>query len=162
MDESTLIAGIAVGISIVTFIISLWRGQRAEARARKPVLVFVDDPDIGCWVLRNVGNGPALNVLVAQRRNGQWFNPVKLPPLARDATFPLGWLGRVNDTGLGATFFDFEGSAYTSTLGEEVVKTYAGQRLPIWPDSDVERHWQATPYDHTTPPRHPIPSDFSA
>ena len=162
MDGSTLIAGIAVGISVVTFAISLWRGQRAEARARKPVLVFVDDPDAGCWVLWNVGNGPALNVLTAQRRDGQWFDPVKLPPLGRDSTFPLQWLGRVNDTGLGATYFDFEGSAYTTTLGDEVTKTYDGQRLPTWPDMEIARYWEAPLYDNSLPTRHPIQSDFSA
>ena len=162
MDESTLLAGVAIGISIVTFGISLWRGQRAEARARKPVLVFVDDPDEAGWVLKNVGNGPALNVLTAQRKGGQWFNPVKLPPLAKDATFRLGWLGRVNDTGLGATYFDFEGSAYTTTVGDEVVKTYSGQRLPTWPDAEITRYWQVSSYDELQPPRSPRPSDFAA
>jgi hypothetical protein len=41
--------------------------ERAAVLARKPVLAFVDDPEGGAWKLRNVGKGPALAVLVAQR-----------------------------------------------------------------------------------------------
>lgn len=162
MDASTLLAGLAIGISVITFVVGSWRGQQAEARARKPVLVFVDDPGETCWVLRNVGNGPALNVLTAQRKGGQWFNPVKVPPLGKGATFALTWLGRANDTGLGATYFDFEGSAYTTTLGDEVIRTYTGQRLPSWPDGEIERYWHARPYHPSMPPRSPRPSDFKA
>ena len=93
-------------------------------------------------MLHNVGNVPALNVVVAQRRDGQWINPVFAPPLAREARFPLTWLGRVNDTGLGATYSDFEDHRYTCTLGGERSRTYDGNRLPNWPGGEVRRYWQ--------------------
>jgi hypothetical protein len=118
--------------------------RRAAVRARKPVLVFVDEPAQGAWVLRNVGNGPALNVLVAQRQEGQWFNPVIVPPLSTESSYPLTWLGRINITGLGVTYADFEDRRYTSTIGGERSRTYEGNRLPAWEwdDLDVRRHWQ--------------------
>jgi hypothetical protein len=86
VSTATLIAVVSVAIATLSFIVNFWVGQRAAARARKPVLVFVDDPERGCWVLQNVGNGPALNVLVAhQGKDGKWFNPVFAPPLAKEA-----------------------------------------------------------------------------
>lgn len=111
-------------------------------RARKPVLVFVDVPEQGTWVLQNVGNGPALNVLVAQRQEGQWFNPVIVPPLSAESSYPLRWLGRINTSGLGATYADFEDRRYTSTLGGERSHTYDGNRLPKWNDGEIRRHWE--------------------
>jgi hypothetical protein len=99
---------------------------------------------------------------MAQRKSGQWFNPVKLPPLGKEGTVPLEWLGRVNDTGLGVTYVDFEGAAYTTTVGEELVRTHDGRRLPEWPEPDVARYWAVSPYDRTDPPRHPVDSNFIA
>jgi hypothetical protein len=147
VDTPTLIAAAAVIVSVATFVVSYWTGQRAETRARKPVLVFVDQPAEGNWVLRNVGNGPALNIVVAQRKDGYWFNPVKVPPLGRETSFSLGWLERTNDTGLGTAYVDFEGHSYTSTLGDEIARTYEGNRLPAWRDDEVERYWSLSERD---------------
>jgi hypothetical protein len=117
--------------------------ERAAVLARKPVLVFVDNPEGGAWILRNVGKGPALNVLVAQRdaREGAWMNPVIAPPLEAGQTFELAWLGRVNDTGLGVSYSDFEGHEYTSTLGGERMRAYEGELLPTWSDGEKQRYW---------------------
>jgi hypothetical protein len=92
--------------------------------------------------LQNVGNGPALNVLVAQRQKGQWFNPVIVPPLSTETSNPLTWLGRTNVTGLGVTYADFEDKRYTSTLGGERSRAYEGNRLPSWDDQEIRRHWE--------------------
>jgi hypothetical protein len=112
MSVATAIAIVSVVLAAVSFVVNYTIAHRAAIRARKPVLVFVDDPERECWVLHNVGNGPALNVLVAQREGGQWFNPVLAPPLANDGAFPLTWLGRVNTSGLGVTYSDFEDRRY--------------------------------------------------
>jgi hypothetical protein len=117
--------------------------ERTEILTRKPVLAFIDDPDGGAWELRNVGRGPALNVLVAQRdpQEGTWTNPVLAPPLDAGRTFRLAWLGRVNETGLGVVYTDSEGQEYTSTLGGERMRTYDGNRLPVWSDDEKQRYW---------------------
>jgi hypothetical protein len=61
------------------------------------------------WIIRNIGGGPAMNVIVAQKKpRGEWFNPVRQPPLAKDSEFLPVWLGHVNTTGLGATYSDYE------------------------------------------------------
>jgi hypothetical protein len=133
---------VSVTIALASFVVNLWLNQRAAVRARKPVLIFVDDPKQGCWTLHNVGNGPALNVLVAQRNAGTWFNPVIVPPFGKDASFPLTWLGRINSDGLGVTYSDFEDRRYTSTLGGERSRTYEQDRLPRWEDAEIKRYWE--------------------
>jgi len=145
MSVATVIAVVSVAIAATSFLVNFWIARGAAVRARRPVLVFVDDPENDCWLLQNVGNGPALNVLVAQRQSGQWFNPVVARPLAKDSTMPLTWLGRVNTTGLGATYSDFEDRRYTSTLGGERSKACDGNRFPEWPRSDIRKYWQLEP-----------------
>jgi hypothetical protein len=142
VSAALAISLVSVTLALASFVVNLVVGHRAAVRARKPVLVFVDDPEAECWVLRNVGNGPALNVVVAQRAAPRWFNPVRVPPLGRETSFPLTWLGRVNVSGLGATYGDFEGRRYTSTLGAEVSRAYEGERLPRWREQEIRRYWE--------------------
>lgn len=104
MNPKDILSGVAIVVSICTFGLSLWFAWRSSIAAKRPVLVFVYDGRTG-WVLRNIGGGPALNVIVAQKCVGdEWFNPVRVPPFAKDAEFALRWLGHVNTTGLGATY----------------------------------------------------------
>lgn len=142
MSVATAIAIVSVAIALASFAVNYRLADRAAVRARKPVLIFLDDPAQNTWLLRNVGNGPALNVLVAQRHEGVWFNPVILPPLSAESSYALLWLGRINITGLGATYTDFEDRPYTSTLGGERSRTYDGNHLPEWEDMAIRRHWQ--------------------
>lgn len=163
MSLATGIAIVSVLIASVSFVVNYRIAQRTAVRARKPVLVFVDDPQQQCWVLHNVGNGPALNVLVAQRHGGSWFNPILAPPLAREAVVPLTWLGRLNSHGLGATYSDFEDRRYTSTLGGERSQTYVGNRLPDWDTGkDVRRSWEVRPNEALTARWGERPSGFEA
>ena len=162
MSAATVIAIVSLVLAVTSFAINFWVGHRAAVRARKPVLVFIDDPERKCWVLQNVGNGPALNVLVAQRESGQWFNPVMTPPLAKDAVFPLFWLGRTNTSGLGAAYSDFEDRRYTSTLGGERSRAYEHGRLPDWQDEEIRRQWQLRPNEALTARWSARSSEFSA
>jgi hypothetical protein len=145
VSAAIFISPFSVVIALAALVVNLTLTRRAAVLARKPVLVFVDDFDQGCWVLRNVGNGPALNVLVAQRAGGEWFNPVLVPPIGNDGSFPLQWLGHVEDTGLGAVYGDFEGRRYTTTVGGEFTLCYEGDRLPRWTTEEVAGYW-AVPY----------------
>jgi hypothetical protein len=142
VSAALYVSVVSVAIAFASFAVNFTLNQRAAVRARKPVLVFVDDPDETCWVLRNVGNGPALNVVVAQRQTELgWFNPVRVPPLGKDSRFRLHWLGRWSIGGLGASYSDFEDRRYTSTLGNEISCTYDGDRLPRWNDDELKRYW---------------------
>jgi hypothetical protein len=157
---SSLSVVIAFGALVVNFALS----HRASVRARKPVLVFVfgDEHDRTEWVLRNVGNGPALNVLVAVRSQGEWFNPVRVPPLAKDASFRLTWVMPYDQVGLGASYGDFEGRRYTATLGDEVARAYDGDRLPEWNDAEIVRYWDISAAIATASSWGARRSDFTA
>lgn len=151
MSAPLVISVASLALAFTSFATNFILNQRAAERARKPVLVFVDDPDEPCWVLRNVGNGPALNVLVAQRADGKWFSPVRIPPLSKDGVYALRWLGKMSMTGLGASYADFEGRRYTSTLGGEVSHAYEGDRLPDWDGrGDIKKYWELPPVALTT------------
>jgi hypothetical protein len=146
MDPKDILSATAIVISICTFGLSFWFTVRSSIAAKRPVLVFVYDGSTG-WVLRNIGGGPALNVIVAQRRvGGEWFNPVRVPPFAKDTEVVLSWLGHVNTTGLGATYTDYEDRSYTSTCGDDLSRTFPGTRFGPWPENMVGRHWSQANY----------------
>ena len=140
----TILANIEVIISGLAFIVSifsLWHSQRASIASIRPVLVFIYDEKIG-WSIKNIGNGPALNIIIAQKHiKGDWFNPVRIPPLSTNSEFILSWLGHVNDTGLGAEYNDFENREYSAICGNDLSKVYNKQMLPKWSEKEIGRHW---------------------
>jgi hypothetical protein len=148
LNTAILISVASVAIAFASLVVNFVLNHRAAVRARKPVLVFVDESRT--WVLRNVGNGPALNVLVAQRDTNKktWFNPVLVPPFAKDTSIALTWIDVASDPGLGASYEDFESRRYTATLGAEIARSYDGDRLPRWNmagsiwEAEVKRYWE--------------------
>lgn len=142
---SAIFSCAALIVSIITFALNYQNARRSSVLARKPVLVFEYQGDFG-WALRNVGSGPALNVVVAQRLNGQWFNPVRIPPLSKEGTFILRWLGHVNTTGLGATYTDTEDLPYTSICGKDLNKVTSGLLFGPWPEAEIGKYWNQPLY----------------
>lgn len=142
-----LLSGIAIGISATALIISLFTTRRTAIAGRRPVLVFDYDSEIG-WRVRNIGSGPALNVVIAQKKDVKgWFNPVRIPPLSKDAEFSLRWCLHVNDTGLGAVYTDICDLSYTSTCGDDLSATRPGCIFPKWKERDIGRHWNQPLYE---------------
>jgi hypothetical protein len=140
------IALVALIFSIVSFVLSYRLGRESSVTNVRPVLVLEYDGDVG-WILRNVGNGPALNVLVAQKQvGGNWFNPVRVPPLAAGGSFVPAWLNHVNTTGLGATYTDVDGRKYSSVTGNDLTQTYDREVFGPWQESEIGRHWNQPPY----------------
>lgn len=147
---ATAISIVAIALSAVTFGVSYRSSQVAERRARMPVLVFVYTPE--GWVLRNVGNGPALNIEVAQLivHSGQWIFPVRVPPIGRGNERLLKWLGHDNVHGFGAVYEDFlgtdenspAGQAYTVTSRKDRNTIKLGRHLPTWPTDKSVAQWR--------------------
>jgi len=143
---SAALALTALLVSLVTFALNYRHARQGAVQARKPVLIFEYDGGTG-WLIRNVGAGPALNVIVAQQRvGGKWFNPVRVPPLSKDGRFILEWLNHVNTTGLGATYTDTEQLPYTSTCGNDLSAVCKGTKFGPWAESQIGRHWNHPPY----------------
>jgi hypothetical protein len=111
-----------------------------------PVLVFVYEPHKG-WFLRNVGNGPALNVVVAESdRYENWLNPVRIPPLGKDKEILLPWVE--GDHKLGATYEDFlkadagRPRVFTVICSFDLNETSLGSTLRKWADNEVRPYWE--------------------
>ena len=116
-DPKMIISLLAFFLALTSFCVSIWQSWSSGVIARRPVLA-IEYEDGNGWHLRNIGNGPALNVIAAQKRvGGDWFNPVRVPPIAASDSLHMKWLGEVNTTGIGAIYEDFKGRTYTSTCG---------------------------------------------
>jgi hypothetical protein len=72
-------------------VISAVAARRAVTRYLRPVLVFIHDRSTNKWSVRNVGTGPALNILVAEK--DQKTDPhkrfLRLPTLGKDSEISL-------------------------------------------------------------------------
>ena len=145
MNLDALIAP-ALIFSIISFGLSFWQTLRSFRSGIRPVLSIEYAGESG-WHIRNIGNGPTLNVTVAQKRvGGEWFNPVRVPPVAEGADFHLKWLGHVNTTGIGVTYEDYKGKSYSSTCGNDLVRIHRGRKLPRWEEEKTGRHWSQPAY----------------
>jgi hypothetical protein len=102
----------------------------ASRRQRRPVLVFEYSQESG-WSVRNVGSGPALNVMVARRSStGNWDQAVRLPAAAANAAIPLGWLMVSAGDEIVAEYSDYESQLYGSRYAAGRVSVSAEQWLP--------------------------------
>ena len=146
VDTSDVLSAIAIIVTVGTLVFTFWLHRREEAVGIRPVLTFIYSDKLG-WVLRNVGAGPALNVLVAQKKvGGDWFNPVRVPPLSAGAERVLEWLGHVNTTGLGALYIDFKERPYSSRCHSDLSTVHVGHVFGPWPESAIGRHWNQPTY----------------
>jgi hypothetical protein len=130
----------ALVVSVVSFSMSYLQSRSSGITGMMPVLAFVYEKD-GQWVLQNLGNGPALNIIVAEKATdgSQWSNPVRIPPLPREGHFPLKV--NVNARWLGATYMDTEGHDYSATCVEDDSRVRAGRILPHWKTNEIRPHW---------------------
>jgi hypothetical protein len=62
-----LLAWIPVLVSVIAILIA----KRAATRSLRPVLVFVCEVRDEVWRVQNVGTGPALDVVVAEKGSGK-------------------------------------------------------------------------------------------
>src|SRR5260370_39422572 len=89
-DAKDLFAGLSAVVSVVSALIA-WR---AVTRNLRPVLVFVcdvRDENKRVWFVKNVGTGPALDVLVAEKdlKDQPWQRFLRLPPIPKDGQVDL-------------------------------------------------------------------------
>jgi hypothetical protein len=152
---AAIISGVSVLVAISAFVVA--RG--AERRSRMPVLVLLPDPS--GWCVKNIGNGPAVNVVIAQgrgsgggsvieldpRRIGRggiapgecWCNPIHLRPLDARGEETMPW--PFENSGVGISYTDVLGSVYDvrmSAAGTRVfeirrwIVLQRAARVPSW------------------------------
>jgi hypothetical protein len=152
---SNIIAVAALILSAITFVIAQVAALASRRRARMPVLVFVYDDsgvDSGRWLLRNVGNGPALNIDMAiklSHEGGSWEQPTRIPPIGRGGEFVLTWLDDLSVPVLSASYEDFlhkgsyrKSSEYTVQSHHDLNEVVPKRDLPRWSVEQTTPAWQ--------------------
>ncbi|MBV9416614.1 MAG: hypothetical protein JO363_16640 [Solirubrobacterales bacterium] len=151
---ASVIAGVAVVVSFLTFVWTYWASQRSERRTRMPVLVLF--PDQSGWRLENIGNGPAINIVIAQGRGPatdgcidihgrvvgrdgcapgeSWCNPIHLRPMATGGSQTVPW--RFSTTGVGVSYTDPLGSVYTLLTSRHGSRVIEKQAIPSWTEDE--------------------------
>ena len=143
MDWKKYIAVTALVVSIISFTLTYRLSRQSAVTSVRPVLVF-EYSHKDNWGVRNVGNGPALNVIVAKKTDTtDWYNPVRIPPLAKDGQFSLAdWLyDDPNVRTLGAYYCDIVQRKYSSTCTNDLSEIHKGNKLKDWPEKEIKKHW---------------------
>jgi len=132
----------ALTLSVIATVTSIYFSQASLRTSVQPTLVFVLSGDSG-WSIRNVGSGPALNVVLAVEPDSGagWQRPTQLYPIPAGERVRLPWVG-LNPDRLGAVYSDAHNRAYTSIVDDDITEIMPGSRLRQWPRSDVRRDWQ--------------------
>ena len=136
------ISAAALVLSFVAVTASIYFSRVGLQTTVLPTLVFVYDADQG-WSLRNVGNGPALNVIVShQSHEAQgWLEPTRLYPLRVGEEIPISWVGH-NPDKLAVSYSDTHNRQYTSVTDEDLTEILTGRALPVWKESEILRLWE--------------------
>lgn len=142
MRPELIIAIAALVISIIATFASIYFSRVSLKTDVLPVLVFVWDQGQG-WRLRNVGNGPALNVVVASkcRTSPGWEHPTRLYPLSEGEEVRLAYVGPDADW-LGVAYSDAHNRYYTSICDEDLSVVHSGRKLPKWKKTEIRRIWE--------------------
>jgi hypothetical protein len=136
-----LLGLLPLAFSGLALVISFFSYQLTAVRNVKPVLTIAYRGSSG-WYVKNIGNGPALNVVVAEKGQGDWFKPVRIPALANSEEHALRWLGQTNIESIGATYFDIDGRQYTSLTEQDLTTIKTGNRMAKWQERDIEKEWE--------------------
>jgi hypothetical protein len=99
-------------LSAIVSVIAAYIAWRAVTRNLRPILVFVRDPQINIWFVKNVGTGPALDVLIAEKDREElpWSRFLRLPPIPKDGQITL----KSAPSLFAATYTDAENKAYST------------------------------------------------
>ena len=141
---STSVAAVALVVSLIVARDTRRREQQAARLARQPALVFDWDGSTKTWRLRNIGNGPALDVVIAQRIGSVWTNPLRMPEMPVDGSevVPRRWVEKTEDPGLGARYRSIAGEEYATRTGDDMSQIHPGAGVIPIDNAAIERHWQ--------------------
>jgi hypothetical protein len=99
-------------IPVLVSVIAILVAKRAVTRSVRPVLVFVCEVRDEVWRVQNVGTGPALDILIAEKDRDEqpWARFMRVPPLPKDGEIRLRSAPRF----LAVTYHDAENNAYST------------------------------------------------
>jgi hypothetical protein len=138
--QEHVVAILALIVSLVSLTLTAVKGRYDQIVGIKPALIFAYDRDAG-WQIQNIGNGPALNIIVAQinsvAQSTNWERPVQIRPLRKDGNFEIHW-DRDNDThGFGAMYEDMWAREYTTICRRDLNRLQSGWHLGRWKAEEI-------------------------
>ena len=103
---------ILVWIPVLVSVIAIFVANRAVTRSLRPVLVFVCEVRDKVWCVQNVGTGPALDIVVAEKDRDEqpWARFKRLPPLPKNGKIQL----RSAPSFFAVTYHDAENNTYST------------------------------------------------
>lgn len=140
MNPELVISVIALFVALTSVIISFYFSRLTSKTSVFPVLVFVYNKQWG-WKICNVGNGPALSVVVARSDGEIWDLPTRCYPIGADNDLKIPWVGH-NPHQLGVSYCDAHNRYYTSICKDDFNKILNGIQLPKWDKKDIIRQWE--------------------
>jgi hypothetical protein len=142
MSFEVWLSGLAIVFSIISFTLSFLQSRKSSITDIRPVIVFTYESQEG-WKIRNVGSGPALNIIVAMSlvHEDEWTMPVRLPALSVNSETALHWIGHLNIRALAAKYTDFENRKYSLTAMDDFTKVHGTDILPSWNSSESTPYW---------------------
>ena len=136
------ISTVALVISLIATATAIYFARASLRTNVLPVLVFVYADSTG-WAIKNVGSGPALNIVVADQTPPatEWERPTRLYPLAEGQRVLLPWVGQ-NPDKLAVVYQDVHNRDYTSVVDQDLTIIHRDRVLPEWPDDAIARVWE--------------------
>jgi hypothetical protein len=159
VGAATVLSGIAIVVALSTFALTYRASKAADRRERMPVLVVLPDIEGPGWLVENIGKGAALNIVMAQGRGSEangglielrgesarrhhgvapgesWSNPIHLRPMSAGGRQKVDW--PFETSGVGITYTDALGFAYTVRTSEEGSRLTERRCVPEWSAGDV-------------------------
>jgi hypothetical protein len=121
------IAIISLVLSATAIGLSYYWSHKTHQASIMPVLVFSRKSETR-WQIQNVGQGPALAIVVGDReKGGKWGYKVNFYPIAAGAEIELPWLNPSDE--LVASYKDVNGRAY-SCVGGMSEEFYDSNKFP--------------------------------
>ena len=137
-----VISLIALTLSVIATIASIYFSNIGMKTNVLPTLIFVYESEKG-WTINNVGNGPALNVVVAHQDHGDesWKDPTRLYPISEGGIVGIEWIGQ-NPNKLISTYTDVHNRSYTSLTDEDLTTIKDKKLQHIWNETDIKKIWE--------------------
>ncbi len=138
IDTKILFSGVAIVVSIVAITVSYFSARKSRIIGLQPVLVFCFNSGFG-WSVKNIGNGPALNIIFALlNTDDQWVSPEGIPSLAVNGEFVFGsFKTQIKIIGWGCLYSDISERSYSSIQKGNKAKIVTGSLFPAWDCDEI-------------------------
>ena len=139
MELGIAIAALCVSAaSIGVAGMSAWFARNWNIR---PTMSFSYKQGTG-WMLKNIGRGPSLDLIVGVGADdGIWDHVKRVPPMAVDAEMQLDWVSKHDHRSLICEYRDIYGAVHTTVMRDDTTVLKKGGAEVVWPE-EIDRSWE--------------------